>query len=489
MDDAQSYEAIRNTIAVYTRGKRFFEVTGLQRTELLNWVLAKNTEYVMPGTCVESLALNEDGRPIDLVLAIFEEERTLLISDVEDGVLDNLAPIIEELGLEDIEVNELKGWCAVGVEGPNCYEVLNDLIEDDIATMTLNERRDADSPLGAPGILARIGKTAEYGWTWLGEADEAATYQAFLERVEENDGGPATEQALYRAQLEVNNAIFPDMFEGVTLREAGMEWFAGSGREDDYRGRPAEDAGFRERGFIAVEAPGHDMPEKGTPVMAGDTKVGEIFLKAPLVGTDRGYGLALLDAPFEVPGLDLMCDGVEIKTIPRPAVEPISWVQPIGEQTGPTALQEAMAELTAQRAAAAEAAARAAAEAEASLDPEVMAALEALDAEDEEAISQEAYKIRAEAEARARAQATIEAVEAKASVAPKKVVSQAEAKANGQAEADAAEKRAVGSTPPEVAKAAKAKSLAMAKEKLIEAEAQDKAQAEQKKAKAEGQQS
>jgi len=436
MDDAQSYEAIRNNIVVYTRGKRFFEVTGLERTELLNWVLAKNTEYVMPGTCVESLALDEDGKPIDLVLAIFEEQRTLLVSDVEDGLLDNLAPIVEELGLEDVQINELQGWCAIGVEGPNCYDVLNDLIEDDIATMTLNERREADSPLGAPGILARIGKTAEYGWCWLGEADDQATYEAFLERVAENDGGPATEQALYRAQLEVNNAIFPDMFEGVTLREAGMEWFAGSGREDDYRGRPAEDPGPRERGFIAVEAPGHDMPEKGTPVMAGDTKVGEIYLKAPLVGTDRGYGLALLDVPFEVPGLDLMCADVEIKTIPRPAVEPISWVQSIGDQSGTTALQEAMAELTAQRTAAAEAAARAAAAAEASLDPEMLAAIEALDAEDDEAISEETYRIWIEAEARARAQAALETVEAKAGAAPKKVQSQAEAKANGGASKD-----------------------------------------------------
>jgi len=459
MDDAQSYEAIRNTIAVYTRGKRFFELTGLQRTELLNWILAKNTEYVMPGTCVESLALDEDGKPIDLVLAMFEEDRTVLVSDVENGVLDNLAPIIEELDLDDVQVNELEGWCAVGVEGPNCYEILNDLLEDDIAGMSINERRDAESPLGAPGTLARIGKTAEYGWTWLGQADEQETYQAFLERAEENDGGPATEQALYRAQLEVNNAIFPDMFEGVTLREAGMEWFAGSGREDDYRGKPEEDPGFRERGFIAVECPGSDLPEKGTAVMAGDTKVGEIFLKAPLVGTDRGYGLALLDAPFEVPGLDLVCGDVEIKTIPRPAVEPISWVQPIGEQEGPTALQEAMAELTAQRTAAAEAAARAQAEAEAaaSMDPEVLAALEAMDKEDEQAVSEHAYQVRAEMEAKARAAAVLDSIEAKSDAA-----------------AQAAKKSPAGKlSEQEIAAKGKAQAFDMAKAKIKAAEATD----------------
>ncbi|MDR0991061.1 MAG: hypothetical protein LBL92_06855, partial [Propionibacteriaceae bacterium] len=240
----------------------------------------------------------------------------------------------------------------------------------------------------------------------------------------------ATETALLRAQLEVNNAIFPLMFEGITLREAGMEWFAGPNREDDYRGRPEEDPGDRERGLVAVIAEGQDLPEAGTAIMAGEVEIGKVFIKAPLVGLETGYGLALLDAPFEVPGLALMCGDVEIKTIPRPAVEPVSWVKAIGDSTGPTALQEAMAELTAQRTEQAEAAARAAAEAEAkteAADPELAAALAQLDLEDEEAMETEEYKAWAEAVGRARAQATLETIEAKVAVASTKTNADSEA--------------------------------------------------------------
>jgi aminomethyltransferase len=333
MDDRAAYEAIRNTTAVYQRGRRFVEVGGLQRGELLSWVLAKPTEYAQPGTSVDTLALDDEGHPIDLLLAIFEEDRTILISDVEHGVLDELAAIAEERGLTDVTVAELDGWCAVALEGPSCWHAVEDLVEDDLASMTLMERRTATGPNGEEGMLVRAGTTAEFGYLWVGQADAEAIVQAFAERAEELEGGLITADALLRANLEINHPVFPQMFEGLTLREAGVEWLAGAGRDDDYRGQPDDLETPRSRGLIAVYAPGHEIPPAGTPVEAGGVAVGAIFLAAPQVGQPDGFALALLDAPFDVPGLDLEAAGVALRTVSRPAVDPKSWTETIGSES------------------------------------------------------------------------------------------------------------------------------------------------------------
>jgi aminomethyltransferase len=121
--------------------------------------------------------------------------------------------------------------------------------------------------------------------------------------------------------------------EGLSLRQAGVEWLAGSSREDDYRGRPAEVGEPRSRGLVAVRAPGAELPAAGTAVEAGGQPVGELFLVAPQAGQPDGFALALLDVPFDVPGLDLTAGGVPVRTVSRPAVDPLSWSETIGSST------------------------------------------------------------------------------------------------------------------------------------------------------------
>ncbi|MDR1807947.1 MAG: hypothetical protein LBR33_08575 [Propionibacteriaceae bacterium] len=338
MDDAQAYEAIRHSVAVYRRGQKFVEVEGSQRGELLSHVLAKSSEYVQSGSSLETLCLDDDGRPIDLVLAVVDEDKTLLVTDVEDGAVAHLAEAAEELGLDDVTITPLDGWVAVAVEGPKCWRIVENLIEDDLASMALNERRPATSPLGAPGLLVRTGWTAEFCYLWLGQAPAEETLASFVARAEGEGGGACTPDALLRAKLEVNSPVFPQLYEGLTLREAGHEWLDGVGRDDDYRGRNEDTDTPRQRGLIAVRAYGQDIPPAGTPVEAGGTPVGSIFLAAPACGQPDGYALALLDVPFEVPGLELTAGGVAVKTISRPAVDPESWGERIGSEVAGSSL-------------------------------------------------------------------------------------------------------------------------------------------------------
>jgi aminomethyltransferase len=330
MTDALAYEALRGSVGAYRRGVRFVELTGAQRGELLSFALAKSSEYAQPGTALESLALNGDGQPIDFVMAVLEEDRTILISETEHGLLDQLPDLAAELGLDDVAATNLEGWVAVAVEGPKSWRVVNDLIDSDIAGITLNQVRPSTLPDQTEGWLARVGVTAEFGYLWFGPADADAVLQLFLDRASEQGGGAATPAAVRRTAMEVNHPLFPEMYEGLTLREAGGEWVAGAGREDEFRGQPDEVGAVRTRGLVAVVAADADLPAVGTAVEAGGVAVGTIFLAADRVGQPNGFGLALLDAPFDVPGLDLVADGVGVRTVSRPAVDPLSWLETIG---------------------------------------------------------------------------------------------------------------------------------------------------------------
>ncbi|MDR1449422.1 MAG: hypothetical protein LBI84_04355 [Propionibacteriaceae bacterium] len=331
MVDAVAYEAIRRTAAVYRRGVRFTEVTGAQRGELLTYALAKSTEYAQPGAAVESLALDEAGRPIDFVMVLFEEDRMVIVSETAAGLAAELPGLAAELGLADVSVSDLAGWAAVAAEGPKSWQVVADLIDDDIAGLTLNQIRPSVLPDGlGSGWLARVGMTAEYGYLWIGPADAEAVLGLFAGRAEAVGGAPATPAALRRAALEVNQPLFPEMYEGLSLREAGAEWVAGAGRDDKFRGQPDDDPAPRSRGLVAVVSRGQDLPPAGAAVEAGGVKVGTVFLAAERVGQPDGFGLALLDAPFDVPGLDLEAAGTALRTVSRPAVDPLSWAEAIG---------------------------------------------------------------------------------------------------------------------------------------------------------------
>jgi aminomethyltransferase len=331
MDDRAAYEAIRRTAGAYRRATRFAAVTGVQRGDLLSYALAKSTEYAQPDTAVESLALDADGRPVDFVMALFEEDRVILLSEAESGLIDQLPALAEELGLDAVAVAELPGWTAVGVEGPKSWAVVADLIEDDVAGLTLNQVRPSVLPDGlGSGGLARVGMTAEYGYLWLGEADGDQVLDLFAGRAAAVGGAVTTPAALRRAAMEVNQPLFPEMYEGLSLREAGAEWVAGAGRDDDFRGRPAEDSGPRSRGLVAVTAEAADLPPVGTAVEAGGQPVGTVFLAADRCGQPDGFGLALLDVPFDVPGLALTAAGAALRTVARPAVDPRSWAEAIG---------------------------------------------------------------------------------------------------------------------------------------------------------------
>ena len=332
LDTTAGYHALRNTAGAYRRGTSVLSVTGPDRTAFVSHLCAKRTEFAQPGTVTESIALSDDGTVESLILVVVEDERILLVSD--QVVTIDAAAIAHELELPQVDVADVTaGFTAASVEGPQSWRAIQQLIDDDISSVLLNELRSISVPgTTAPALLARVGTTAEYGYLILVEAPshETDALDLAVRLAGEAGGGEVDHHALHRAQAEVSHPLVPAQFDGLSLAEAGALWTLSADRDDDFRGRSVLVAARPDRRIVAVTAPGADAPDVGAPVFAGETQVGRIQVSLARAGLPDGFALAVLDTPFHVPGLTLTSHGVELLTVSRPAVDLVSWAEPIG---------------------------------------------------------------------------------------------------------------------------------------------------------------
>lgn len=326
MSISTEYSAIRRSAAAYERAGTLVAVTGAGRDAVVTHVLARSTEFAQPGSVVDSLVLDDDGAVIDSVVAIMDESRTLIHSDAAAGLGDEVRAVSRTVDVRDVTVDTLAEWAAVGVEGPRSWEVVRDLLDDDIASLLLNEWRPIHLPGASASLLARTGTTAEYGYLVVADVPAEQILDRIRAALEAVDGAVVGSQALLRARLEVNHPVVPEQFLGLTPLEAGAGWAAGVGRQDAFRG--ARPAVVPHRRLVAVRS---ERPlEAGQVVEAAGRPVGRVHLCAPEIDGVTSYALALIDTPFDVPGLDLSIGGRPAKTVSRPAVQPASWIESIG---------------------------------------------------------------------------------------------------------------------------------------------------------------
>lgn len=326
MSTSSEYFSLRRSAGVYARGTTICSISGAGRESLLAHLVARPTEFAQAGTVVDSLVLDEKGRATDFVLVIVDEDRALLLSECGNTAGDEPRAAALALGVDDVTIDDLTGWGAVAVEGPRAWEVVRDLLTEDIASLLLNEWQSVDVPGASVALLARTGTTAEYGYLVVADLLPDALVETLRPSLEGVGGVLVGSEALLRARIEVNHPVVPDQFDGITTLEAGAGWAAGLGRSDSFRG--ADHAVPPRRRLVAVRS---TRPlGRGESVDAGGLPVGRIHLSAADIDGQTSYALALIDAPFDVPGLELSVGGDPVRTVSRPTVQPVSWTEPIG---------------------------------------------------------------------------------------------------------------------------------------------------------------
>ncbi|MDR1079061.1 MAG: hypothetical protein LBL55_10495 [Propionibacteriaceae bacterium] len=324
LDLNASYEAIRGTVGVYQRGDAVLRVTGPQRLEYVQCLLAKSVEFVNIDTCVDSVLLDDRAQPVGLAVALIGPDQIDLVVEATPAWFERASDLRPSY---EVAVDGSDGL-AVQIEGPLSWRVAAELVTDrDISDVLLHECLAAELD-GQTVRLARTGATAEYGYLVI--ASGPAALEGLAARAAAHGGGPIDPAVLRRVRAEINFPVLPEQLRGVSLFECGLPWLATVDRTDPYVGSAALAPEPPVRRTVAAIFPAADCPPAGCPVLVDGSEVGRLTVWTPRANQADGLGLLLLDDPFGVPGLSVEVAGVAGHTVSRPVIAPLSWSQGIG---------------------------------------------------------------------------------------------------------------------------------------------------------------
>ncbi|MET9644063.1 aminomethyl transferase family protein [Streptomyces syringium] len=303
------YATLRTAVGAYRVTAPLVRLTGDDRLTFLDGFLAKSADYVEPDTVREVLALNADGTPFAILLhfEIGDESwllpRTALTADELGGYLAQF----EASGVT-VEISP-EGWGATAFEGPIAWSVAAGFVDFDISGLTLHavteSTPDVPGATGATLHLARVGSTGEYGYLLLSDAPQAL-HEAVLAAVAEKGGAEVGTEALARMQAEAGMGLYGAGFGALTVGQADVAWMIDWNRIGEFHGSDDLTAPTEaDARLTALVAPVGSRFAPGTPLTAGDQQVGTVLHQAPAANPEEELVLALLDAPFWVPGLEL----------------------------------------------------------------------------------------------------------------------------------------------------------------------------------------
>lgn len=303
---ADDYAALRTTVGAYRVTAPLVRLTGDDRLTFLDAFLAKSADYVEPDTVREVLALNADGTPFAILLhlEIGDESWLLPRTAVTAGELRAHLARFEDGAAVTVEVDP-EGWGATAFEGPVAWSVAAGFADFDISGLTLHAVTES-TPVapGATAHLARVGTTGEYGYLLLSDAPDAA-HEAVLAAAGQG-GAEVGAEALARVQAEAGMGLYAAGFGALTVAEADLAWMIDWERVGAFHGSADLTAPTgTEARLTALAAPAGSRFDAGTPVTAGGRATGTVLYQAPAANPAEELVLALLDAPFWVPGLDL----------------------------------------------------------------------------------------------------------------------------------------------------------------------------------------
>jgi folate-binding protein YgfZ len=219
------YHFAREKVALLDKNYRaYLSFTGADRVRFLNAILTNNIKDLRVGQGIVTLFLNPQGRIQAEIETYAEADRLLCATFAE--IRDRLVPALDHyIIMDDVTLtDESARYGTLALEGPRAAEVVKQLTQIDLDTMTELEWRESSisaipcrivrrSPIGNPGaefICEQSG--LEHLWTILRDAAKSA------------DGGPVGYSALNSLRLEAGVPWFGyDFGEKQIPHEAGLE--------------------------------------------------------------------------------------------------------------------------------------------------------------------------------------------------------------------------------------------------------------------------
>jgi glycine cleavage system aminomethyltransferase T len=307
-------------------------VSGRGALDFLQGQLARDISYLFPEKSLTSLLLDDDARPVDLVVVYKVQGGFILETAVGRGAqtlahLSGLAP-------DDVELADLSEEQAViGIEGPFSWDVLGRLFDPQLTGLPY-QGVAAREWEGEELLVSRTGYTGEYGYKLYLSVAAASKAWALLKE----ETRPVGFEALETAMLEMRQPMLHrELADDGNVMRCGLNWLVELEKED-YAGLDAlvaqKDAGpdLLTVGFRAE--PDVDLAA-GAPVIAGgELEIGRVVHSVLSPGLNGRIGLARTQAEWTAFGLELEVDDTSgtrqpIRTVASPFLIPLSWTVPI----------------------------------------------------------------------------------------------------------------------------------------------------------------
>lgn len=303
-------------------------VTGPGAMEFIQSQVARDIAYLFPERCLTTLMLDEDAKPVDVVV-IYKVQGGYIIETAPGQGPATLARL-QEAAPASVELADMRGThTSVGLEGPFCWQLVSQVFDPQLTGLTFQGVQQSEWE-GHEILVSRLGFTGEYGFKFDLPIDAAQKLWARL--VEEVT--PIGYQALELAMLEVRQPVlYRELGEDGNVMRCGLNWLVELEKED-YVGHEAL-MEQREAGNdllpVNFEVEGTEPPAAGAVITAaGELEIGTVVysLYSPFLG--KVVGIGRVEAEWAASGLELEVGGsTPLKTTSSPFLVPMSWRVPI----------------------------------------------------------------------------------------------------------------------------------------------------------------
>jgi len=331
-DPKTEYETVRCAAGItdfsFMQRFRFPEEKGL---DFLDSLCAGNVAKLRYGRVLHTFLADENGMIVaDCYIANNDEEFILLCESIADD--DVVKQLLLSRGAAEAGMVDLsQSHALLGIDGFKAWAVAKELFGADVLGLPyLSIERYEFS--GAGVSLFRSGKTSEFGYLLLLEADKSdLVFDACLASAQKNNGGLCGIDI--HADLRLEGRFFNVFAEGASVRDPlslGLQWMIDFNKEQ-FIGRDAIFA-RREHGLekkiIGISAgPDASGFTKGAKIVNGSDDVATIVATCFSYTLNKFIGLALFSIDFAYAGLSFRCgdaNGPVVSTISMPPIMPKS---------------------------------------------------------------------------------------------------------------------------------------------------------------------
>lgn len=217
----------------------------------------------------------------------------------------------------------------IGIEGPYSWEIVGSLFHPELTALPFQTVLEVEWE-GWTVVFARSGFTSEYGYKIIGAVDALRAIWSHVSESVRRAGQATLEAAMTQVRQPV---VHRDAMRPENVIELGLNWLIDRSK-DDYIGREAVEAmwaaGPRS---LRVGARSDTDLAIGSPVIAGDRRIGEVTWCTPSPRLDGYVAYLQVEPELASSGLELAVehDGgvVPVTTMSSPYVIPTSWSVPI----------------------------------------------------------------------------------------------------------------------------------------------------------------